>query len=299
MVLVFGTVAVDTTRTPFKVAERVMGGAASYTALASSFFARTSVVAAIGTDYPQKFMDVLRDRVDVSGIATLPGKSFFYDSSFDMDLSKRTPLATEVGVTAGYMPELPEALRKEEYAYMGNSDPSQIIHLLQQLDRPKLTVCDTIRFWIENKRPELDKMFGMVDAIIVNDEEARQITGHVNLIKAARKLLAFGPKFAIIKKGEHGALFFKENGDFCFPAPAYPLEDIVDPTGAGDSFGGGFVGHVARKGNLADFTLKEAVVYGNVMGSFAVEDFSVDRFLSITPADIEARFEKYRNLVHF
>ncbi|MFH1623162.1 MAG: PfkB family carbohydrate kinase [Candidatus Aenigmatarchaeota archaeon] len=299
MVLVFGTVAIDTTRTPFKVAERVMGGAASYTSLAASFFTKTSVVAAIGTDYPQKFLDILRGRVDVSGIRTLPGKSFFYDSSFDMDLGKRTPLATEVGVTAGYMPELPESLRKEKYVYMGNNDPSQIIRLLEQMDSPKLTVCDTIKYWIENTRPELERMFGMVDAIIVNDEEARQITNQVNLIKCARKLLGFGPKFAIIKKGEHGALLFKENGDFCFPAPAYPLEDIVDPTGAGDSFGGGFVGHIARRDSLADFTLKEAVVYGNVMGSFAVEDFSVDRFLKITTADIEARFEKYRKLVHF
>jgi len=299
MVLVFGTVAIDTTRTPFKVAERVMGGAASYASLASSFFAKTSVVAAIGTDYPQKFLDILRSRVDVSGIVTLPGKSFFYDSSFDMDLGKRTPVNTEVGVTAGYIPELPESLRKEKYVYLANTDPSQIIHLLGQLDSPKLTVCDTIKYWIENTRPDLERMFGMVDAIIVNDEEARQITNQVNLIKCARKLLAFGPRLAIIKKGEHGALLFKENGDFCFPAPAYPLEDIVDPTGAGDSFGGGFIGHVERRGGVSEIALKEAVVYGNVMGSFAVEDFSVDRFLKITAADIEARFEKYRNLVHF
>jgi cytidine kinase len=202
-------------------------------------------------------------------------------------------------VTGDYLPTLSEALRKEKYAYMGNSDPSQIIHLLQQLDRPKLTVCDTIRFWIENKRTELDRMFGMVDAIIVNDEEARQLTNQVNLIKCARKLLDYGSKFVIIKKGEHGALFFKENGDFCFPAPAYPLEDIVDPTGAGDSFGGGFIGHIARRDSLADFVLKEAIIYGNVMGSFAVEDFGVERLLKITQEDVQRRFEKYRNLVYF
>ena len=299
MALVFGTVALDTTRTPFRTAERIMGGAASYTALAASFFTNVRVVAAVGTDYPQAFMDVLRHRVDVSGIETKPGKSFFYDSEFDMDLGKRTPHATEVGVTEGYMPTLSEACSKERYVYTGNSDPSQIIHLIGQLDRPKLTVCDTIKFWIENKRSELERMFGMVDAIIVNDEEARQITGQVNLIKAARRLLGYGPKFVIIKKGEHGALLFKENGDFCFPAPAYPLEDLVDPTGAGDSFGGGFIGHLERRDSLADFVLKEAVVYGNVMGSFAVEDFGVERFLKIGAEDIQRRFEKYRNLVYF
>jgi cytidine kinase len=299
MVLVFGTVALDTTRTPFKTAERIMGGAASYTALASSFFAPTKVVAAIGTDYPSKFMEILRSRMDTSGIEVRQGKSFFYDSSFDMDLGKRTPHATEVGVTGDYLPTLSENLRKEEYVYLGNSDPVQIMHLLKQLDSPKLTVCDTIRFWIENKRKDLDRMFCMVDTIIVNDEEARQITNHVNLIKCARKLMDGGAKFVIIKKGEHGALFFKERGDFCFPAPAFPLEDLVDPTGAGDSFGGGFIGHIARCGNLKDATLKEAIVYGNVMGSFAVEDFGVERFLKISQDDVQKRFEKYRNLVYF
>lgn len=299
MVLVFGTVALDTTRTPFRTAERIMGGAASYTALAASFFAPTKVVAAIGTDYPQQYLDILRARVDTSGIEVRQGKSFFYDSEFDMDLGKRTPHTTEVGVTGDYLPTLPEHLRKETYVYLGNSDPVQIMHLIKQLDKQKLTVCDTIRFWIEHKRGDLEKMFGMVDAVIVNDEEARQITNQVNLIKCARKLLGYGPSFVIIKKGEHGALFFKENGDFCFPAPAYPLEDLVDPTGAGDSFGGGFIGHIARCDNLNDATLKEAIVYGNVMGSFAVEDFGVDRFLKITGEDVQRRFEKYRNLVHF
>jgi sugar/nucleoside kinase (ribokinase family) len=299
MVLIFGTVALDTTRTPFKTAERIMGGAASYTALSSSFFTNTSIVAAIGTDYPRKYMDILKSRMDTSGIEVLKGKSFFYESSFDMDLEKRTPIATEVGVTGDYLPTLPEKLRKEQYAYLGNNDPSQIIHLIKQLDNPKLTVCDTIRFWIENKKPELERMFGLVDVIIVNDEEARQITNQVNLIKCARKLMGYGPKFVIIKKGEHGALFFKENGDFCFPAPAYPLEDIIDPTGAGDSFGGGFIGHIARRNSLTDLVLKEAVIYGNVMGSFAVEDFGVDRLLKITGEDVQRRFEKYRNLVYF
>jgi hypothetical protein len=241
------------------------------------------------------------------GLEIREGKSFFFDSTFDNDLGKRLANKTEENVTKDYRPFVPEHFRKAEYVYVGNSDPVQNMEVLRQMEKPKLTVCDTINYWILNKRLELIKMFGMVDVVVVNDEEARLISKNANLIKCARNIMDWGPEMVIIKKGEHGAILFKENCDLIFPAPGYPLEDIVDPTGAGDSFAGGFIGHIERSdknhsnnhGNIPEKTLKEAVVYGNVMGSFAVEDFSVNRFLNLTMREIEERFEKYRNFVYF
>jgi len=299
MVVVFGTVALDTTRTPFKTAERVMGGAATYAGLSASFFSNVSLVATVGTDFPQQYLDMLKARVDISGLEIKEGKSFFFDSSFDHDLGKRFVNKTEENITKNYMPRLHEKFKDSKYVYVGNSDPSQNIHLLEQFEKPKLVVCDTINYWIENKRQELIRMFGMVDVVIINDEEARLISRKPNLIRCAKNIMEWGPSHVVIKKGEHGAILFKENGDFIFPAPGFPLENVVDPTGAGDSFAGGFIGHLERRGDLSDNNLKEAVVYGNVMGSFAVEDFSIDRFLRTSVKEIEERFEKYRNLVHF
>ncbi|KON27273.1 sugar kinase [miscellaneous Crenarchaeota group archaeon SMTZ-80] len=299
MVLVFGVIALDTTRTPYKTVERVLGGPASYSGIAASFFTKVDAVGVIGEDFPQSYIDTLSNYMDISGIRKKKGKTFFFDSTFDHDLGKRFVNKTETNVTENYVPMLLEKMKYERFAYVGNNNPKQIMSVLDQLNSPRLTVADTIKYWIENKRQQLIKMFERIDVIVLNDDEARMITMQSNLVKCAKNIMEWGPKYVVIKKGEHGAILFMDNGDLIFPAPAFPLEEVVDPTGAGDSFGGGFIGHIERINNLSERTLKEAVIYGNVMGSFVVEDFSINRFLKISINDIQQRFEKYRSLVSF
>ncbi len=297
MIVVFGTVALDTTRTPFKTAENILGGSATYCALSSKFFYRTSLISAVGNDFPKEFKKILQDRLDLTGLKTLDGKTFRYDSTFDYDLSKRIENSTELNVIEHFKPEVPEEYRDAEFVYLGNNDPSQNIEILKQFDGPKLTACDTIEFWIKNKKHDVMEMIKKVGCVILNDDEARMIVKEPALIKCGKKLLEIGPKVVIIKKGEHGSILFTE--DVVFPIPGYPLEEILDPTGAGDSFAGGFIGHIARKGKLNLQTLKDAMIYGNVMGSFAVEDFGINRLLSLKPKDIENRFKDYKNILNF
>lgn len=300
LLTVFGTMALDTTRTPFRTEERILGGAATFASLAASAFTKTSMVAAIGEDMPCENMLTLQKKgVDTTGIMTIRGgKCFHYDSSFDYNLSSRTTLKTELNVIANFNPVIPEQYAKSEYVYLANNDPEQNIKILKLFDSPKLVVCDTIEYWIQSAPAKVIEMIGRTDGVVINNSEARLLCNEANLARCAKKILALGPKFTIIKKGEHGAVLFDKEGQV-FPAAAFFLDEIMDPTGAGDSFAGGFLGHIARKGR-ADFrTMKEAVIYGNVMGSFAVEDFGVKRLLALTQSDVEARYEKYRNLVQF
>ncbi|MBI4009892.1 MAG: sugar kinase [Candidatus Aenigmarchaeota archaeon] len=297
MIVVFGTVALDTTRTPFKTVERILGGSATYCSISSQFFDKTGLISAVGKDFPQEYKKTLESRLDLAGFVVMDGKTFHYDSTFDYDLSKRIENKTELNVIGTYRPQVPEGYRNAEFVYLGNNDPSLNLELLQQFKKPKLTACDTIEFWIKRKKAEVLKMIENVDCVILNDDEARMIVKVPGLIKCGRKLLEMGPRFAIIKKGEHGSILFSE--DTIFPVPGYPLEEIIDPTGAGDSFAGGFLGHISRKDKLNLQTLKDAVIYGNVMGSFAVEDFGIRRLLTLNMADIEARFENYRNILNF
>jgi sugar/nucleoside kinase (ribokinase family) len=237
--------------------------------------------------------------IDTKGIITVDGgKTFHYDSSFDYDLSNRTTNKTELGVVAGFNPVIPETYSKSEFVYLANNDPKQNIKILQYFDSPKLVVCDTIEFWINSGRADVIDMIHKSDGIVINDDEARLLCKEANLAKCAKKIMSWGSKFAIIKKGEHGAILFTNDGQI-FPAAAFFLDEIVDPTGAGDSFAGGFLGHIARKNKFDFATMKEAVIYGNVMGSFAVEDFGIHRLLSITKDNVEERYQKYRNLVQF
>ncbi|MEW6605525.1 MAG: PfkB family carbohydrate kinase [Thermoproteota archaeon] len=300
MLTVFGTVALDTTRTPFRTETRILGGAATFASLSSSMFTQTSIVAVIGSDMPQDHIGAIRSKgIDTKGIVTVQGgKTFHYDSTFDYDLSNRTTNKTELGVIAGFDPVIPEEYAKSDYVYLANNDPKQNIKILKHFQKPKLVVCDTIEFWINGTRDDVVRMIGMADGVVINDNEARLLCKEANLSKCAKKIMSWGSKFTIIKKGEHGAILFTSDNQL-FPAAAFFLDEIVDPTGAGDSFAGGFLGHIARK-NKTDFaTMKEAVIYGNVMGSFAVEDFGVKRLLSITKDDVEERYGKYRNLVQF
>lgn len=300
LLTVFGTVALDTTRTPFKIETRILGGAATFASISSSMFTPTAIVAVVGSDLPSDHVYALRLKgIDTTGIVTIQGgKTFHYDSSFDYDLSNRTTNKTELGVVAGFNPVIPDAYSKSEYIYLANNDPEQNIRILQHFDSPRLVVCDTIEFWINGGRESVIKMIGKTDGVVINDNEARLLCKEANLAKCAKKIISWGSKFTIIKKGEHGATLFTNDGQV-FPAAAFFLDEIIDPTGAGDSFAGGFLGHIARK-NKSDFaTMKEAVIYGNVMGSLAVEDFGVKRLLSITKDEVEERYQKYRNLVQF
>lgn len=300
MLTVFGTVALDTTRTPFRTETRILGGAATFASVSSSMFAPTSIVAAVGSDMPAEHIRALSSKgIDTKGIIIIQGsKTFHYDSSFDYDLSNRTTNKTELGVIAGFDPIIPEEYIKSDYVYLANNDPKQNIKILRYFQNPRLVVCDTIEFWINGSRDDVVKMIEMTDGVVINDNEARLLCKEANLAKCAKKIMSWGSKFAIIKKGENGAILFTKEG-LVFPAAAFFLDEIVDPTGAGDSFAGGFLGHIARKGVMDFATMKEAVIYGNVMGSFAVEDFGIKRLLSITKDDVENRYGKYCNLVQF
>ena len=300
MLTVFGTVALDTTRTPFRTETRILGGAATFASVSSSMFAPTSIVAAVGSDMPAEHIRALSSKgIDTKGIIIIQGsKTFHYDSSFDYDLSNRTTNKTELGVIAGFDPVIPEEYIKSDYVYLANNDPKQNIKILRYFQNPRLVVCDTIEFWINGSRDDVVKMIEMTDGVVINDNEARLLCKEANLAKCAKKIMSWGSKFAIIKKGENGAILFTKEG-LVFPAAAFFLDEIVDPTGAGDSFAGGFLGHIARKGVIDFATMKEAVIYGNVLGSFAVEDFGIKRLLSITKDDVDDRYEKYCNLVQF
>lgn len=300
MLTVFGTVALDTTRTPFRTETRILGGAATFASVSSSMFAPTSIVAVVGSDMPAEHIRALSSKgIDTKGIIIIQGsKTFHYDSSFDYDLSNRTTNKTELGVIAGFDPVIPEEYIKSDYVYLANNDPKQNIKILRYFQNPRLVVCDTIEFWINGSRDDVVKMIEMTDGVVINDNEARLLCKEANLAKCAKKIMSWGSKFAIIKKGENGAILFTKEG-LVFPAAAFFLDEIVDPTGAGDSFAGGFLGHIARKGVMDFATMKEAVIYGNVMGSFAVEDFGIKRLLSITKDDVENRYGKYCNLVQF
>jgi sugar/nucleoside kinase (ribokinase family) len=258
------------------------------------------MVAAIGDDMPSANISALQGKgIDTRGIVTVRGgKCFHYDSSFDYNLSNRTTLKTELNVIADFSPVIPGDYAKSEYVYLANNDPKQNLKILKLFDAPKLVVCDTIEYWIHTARDDVNRMMGQTDGVVINDSEARLLCGEVNIAKCAKKILSLGPKFAIIKKGEHGAVLFDREGQV-FPAAAFFLDEVADPTGAGDSFAGGFLGHIASKGKMDFRTMKEAVVCGNVMGSFAVEDFGVKRLLAVTESDVRARYEKYRSLVQF
>ncbi len=268
--------------------------------MAARLFSRTSIVAVVGSDMPAGHITLLDSRgIDTKGIVTVQGgKTFHYDSSFDYNLSNRTTNRTELGVVAGFDPVMPEEYFRSEYVYLANNDPKQNIKILQYFDGPKLVLCDTIEFWIHGSRGDVVNMIRRSDGVVINDDEARLLCKEANLAKCAKQIMSWGPKFSVVKKGEHGAILFSSEG-MVFPAAAYFLDEIIDPTGAGDAFAGGFLGQIARKGRIDFATMKEAVIYGNVMGSFVVEDFGVKRLLAITIDDVEDRYKKYRTLVQF
>jgi cytidine kinase len=298
MLAVFGTIALDTTRTPFAIQSKILGGAATFASLSSSFFTQTSIIGIVGSDFPAEYRKILDKRMDTRGIVRNDnGRCFHYESTFDYDLSHRTTNKTELNVIADFNPAPPSEYIDTDYLYLANNDPVQNMKLLEHFSNPKLTVCDTIEYWILYRRDEVIKMMRQVNGVIINQEEARLLCKEHNLIKCAKYIMSLGPEFTVIKKGENGALLFFE--DLIFPAPAYPLDVVVDPTGAGDSFAGGFMGYIAQQKKKTTNVMKEAVIYGNVMGAFAVQDFGVSALLSLSKSDIQNRYEQYRSMISF
>jgi len=298
MILVVGSVALDSVETPFGKAERVLGGSAVFFSAAASLFGPVGVVGVVGEDYPMGELDFLARRgADLAGIERRPGDSFFWAGRYSYDLNARETLETRLGVFAEFRPSIPDAFRQARFVFLGNIDPVLQLEVLGQVRSPELVVCDTMNYWIEGSRDELLRLLGSVDVLLVNDAEARELAGTPNLLQAARRIMELGPSYVVVKKGEHGAILYAE--DWMFFAPGYPLEDVFDPTGAGDAFAGGFLGYLSGSDTLDREELRRAVMYGSAAGSYAVERFSVDRFRELTPLDVAHRVEEFREMTAF
>ncbi len=297
-VLVVGSVALDSVETPFGKAEEALGGSGTFFSASASHFTPVRLVGVVGDDYPIDKLQVLAERgVDLTGVERTEGESFRWRGRYRHDLNSAETLETRLGVFSHFRPKIPEQFKKTPYVFLANIDPRLQLDVLRQVEQPKLVACDTMNFWIESRRSDLMLLLPHVNILLLNDAEARQLTECANLIKAARWIMERGPGHVIIKKGEHGAFMFTRESIFF--APAYPLEDVFDPTGAGDAFAGGFMGYLAKTGKLDDAHLRRAVVYGSTMGSFAVERFSIERLLEISTRDIASRLGAFGRLVAF
>ena len=297
-VLVVGTVAFDSIETPFGVAERILGGSAAYFALGASFFAPVRVVGVIGQDFPQDYLDLMTQRnIDIAGIERAQGETFYWRGRYHEDINLRDTIELHLNVLAGFEPKLPESYRDAEYVFLGNIDPVMQMEVLRQLRRVKLVALDTMDHWIRESQSALKEVLPRVEILVVNDSEARLLSGYDNIVKAARAILKMGPKMVLIKRGEYGVLQFSDSA--MFATPAYPLEEVFDPTGAGDSFAGGFLGQLARSGDHSQGGLRRAIVYGSVVASFTVEDFGVNRLTDVSLAEIEERYQRFIQLTDF
>lgn len=293
--------AYDAIETPFGKTDWIVGGAATYAAYAASNFVKPiNQVSIVGYDFAKEEMDELKKRgVNLEGVEIVPDKkSFFWSGRYHLDMNTRDTLVTDLNVLADFNPIIPESYQGSEFVMLGNVLPSLQISVVKQLkNRPKLIAMDTMNFWMDNALPDLKKLLTMVDVLLVNDSEARQLSGQVSLVKAAKEIQKMGPKYLVIKKGEHGALLF--HGDQVFFAPALPLEEVFDPTGAGDTFAGGFIGHIAQTRDISFENMKTAIIVGSAMASFCVEKFGPTRLKEINKADIDGRIRQFVDLVNF
>jgi sugar/nucleoside kinase (ribokinase family) len=297
-ILVVGTVAFDSIETPFGSAERILGGSASYFALGASFFAPVRIVGVIGQDFPQEYLDLFSQRqIDLSGIKKAGGDTFHWRGRYHEDINVRDTLELHLNVLSGFVPDLPEQYRDTEYVFLGNIDPLMQLEVLNQIRRMRLVVCDTMDHWIRESLDGLRQVLKRIEMLVINDSEARLLSGRSNIVRAARDILKMGPKVVLVKRGEYGVLQFSNSS--IFATPAYPLEEVFDPTGAGDSFAGGFLGQLARSGDLTQQGIRRAIVYGSVVASFTVEDFGVKRLASIALQDIEDRYRSFAQLTDF
>ena len=297
-ILAVGSVALDSVETPFGTAERVLGGSAVFFSSAASLLCPVRIVGVVGDDYPFEKLDFLRERgVDLSGIERTEGDSFFWAGRYSYDLNSRDTLDTQLGVFADFKPRIPQDFRDSEFVFLGNIDPVLQLDVLAQMRAPKVVVCDTMNYWIEGSREALLVLLKSVDVLMVNDAEARQLSGEHNLLTAARWIQERGPRSVVVKKGEHGAILY--GPDWVFFVPGYPLEVVFDPTGAGDAFAGGFLGHLAAVSSPTPEDYKRAMVYGSAMGSFAVESFSVERFQTLENGEILERIMQFKEMTTF
>lgn len=300
-IVTVGTVAFDAIETPFGKTDKIVGGAATYIAWSASYFTKPiNIVSIIGDDFDMNELELLRKRgVNTDGIEIRQGeKSFFWSGKYHNDMNSRDTLVTDLNVLLSFNPILPDSYKNCEYLMLGNIDPALQIKVIEQMTtRPKLIVMDTMNFWMDIALDTLKKAISMIDVLTINDEEARQLSGEYSLIKAAKKIHAMGPKFLVIKKGEHGALLFNEGNVFF--APALPLEEVFDPTGAGDTFAGGFIGHIAKTGDISFDNMKRAIIYGSAMASFCVEKFGTEALKSLTDEQVKNRVNEFVKLAHF
>ena len=299
--LVVGTVAFDAIETPFGKTDKIVGGAASYISLSASYFTKNiGLVSVVGDDFPENFKQLLQSKsIDLSGLEVKKGeKSFFWKGKYHTDLNQRDTLDTQLNVLSDFNPIVPDAYKKAEFLMLGNLMPSLQRQVIEQMtQRPKLIVMDTMNFWMEIAMDELLKTLKMVDVLTINDAEARQLSNEYSLVKAAQKILTMGPKVLVIKKGEHGALLF--NKEQVFFAPALPLEEVFDPTGAGDTFAGGFIGHLAQTKDISFENMKRGIIFGSAMASFCVEKFGTEKMESLTENEISERIQEFVDLVQF
>lgn len=297
-ILVVGTVAFDSIETPHGLAERVLGGSASYFAVAASFFSPVKIVGIVGEDFPEDYLEIFSQRgVDLQGLKRAPGETFHWRGRYHEDLNVRDTVELHLNVLTGFSPTLPESYRDAEYVFLGNIDPGMQIEVLSQLRRMRLVACDTMDHWIQGSGEALRKLLRRIEMLIINDSEARLLSGEHNIVRAARSILKMGPKVVLIKRGEYGVLQFSDSS--VFATPAYPLEEVFDPTGAGDSFAGGFLGHLARSGDHGQGGLRRAIVYGSVVASFTVEDFGLQRLTRLSVEEIEERYQRFIELTDF
>ncbi len=297
-ILVVGSVAFDSVETPFGKEENILGGSATYFSTSASFFTDVNLVAVVGEDFPREHIEFLQSRnIDLTGLARMSGKTFHWKGRYGYDLNEAQTLETNLNVFADFKPQIPVEYASSDYLFLANIDPDLQMEVLNQVARPRIVACDTMNFWISSKPDALKKVLERVDIFIINEGEARQLSGEANLVRAAKKVLALGAKTLIIKRGEYGVLMF--NGSSIFAAPAYPLEEVFDPTGAGDTFAGGFMGYLANTGDTSEAGIRQAIIFGSVMASFNVEDFSLNRMRRLDYREIEERYRGFKAMTHF
>ncbi len=295
--VIVGSVALDSIKTPFGEAPEVLGGAATYSSFAASFFAKPGIIAVVGDDFPTEHLKLLEKAgVDLQGVAK-QGETFRWSGYYEFDMNEAKTLKTELGSFANFKPKIPEQYKHAEYVFLANIDPELQLEVLNQMVKPKLTMMDTMNFWIQSKKKELLEVMGKIDILLLNDGEARQLFETPNLVLAAQKALKLGPKYVIIKKGEHGALLFSRGKHFS--APGYPLEVVKDPTGSGDSFAGALIGYLAKTQDISEENLRKAIVYGSVVASYNAEDFSLERMKKLTAQEINKRYSEFEKIREF
>jgi len=296
--LVVGSVALDSVKTPFGEADEILGGSATYFSVSASYFTDVNLVAVVGNDFPEEHVNLLRSHsINVDGLVQRQGKTFRWKGRYDFDLNEAHTLDTQLNVFADFNPEIPDSYKDCKYVFLANIDPDLQIKVLDQIKNPKLIVCDTMNYWIKGKLDSLKKLLSKIHILVINDGETRELGKDPNVVKAAQKILSWGPECLIVKRGEYGSLMFSNSS--IFSAPAYPLEFVYDPTGAGDTFAGGFMGYIAKADDLSDETRRQAIVFGSTMASFNVEKFSLERLQSLSWKEIEERFRFFKGITQF